>query len=53
MFTSAGSYFCTTNDTTTVSAQPRLVKTSGTAFTLQTVGKSAKKDAIDFICIGS
>jgi hypothetical protein len=52
-FTSASSYFCSVNDATTVNAQARLVKTSGTAFTLSTVGKTAKKDAIDYVCIGS
>ena len=52
-FTSASSYVCTINDYTTAGAQPKLVRTSGTAFTLQTVGKTAKKDVIGFICIGS
>ena len=51
-FTSTSSYFCSVNDATTTGAA-RLVKTSGTAFTLSTVGKSAKHDAIDYICIGS
>jgi hypothetical protein len=40
------------NDATTANAA-KLVKTSGTAFTLTTVGKTAKKDAIDYICVGS
>jgi hypothetical protein len=53
VFTATSSYFCTINDASTLNAQATLVKTNGTAFTLQTVGKNAKKDAIDFICIGS
>jgi hypothetical protein len=51
-FTSTSSYFCSIDDATTANAA-KLVKTSGTAFTLSTVGKGAKKDAIDYICIGS
>ena len=52
-FTSTSSYFCTINDATTAGAQAKLAKTSGTAFTLSTVGTKARKDAIDYICIGS
>jgi hypothetical protein len=51
-FTSTSTYFCSINDATTANAA-KLVKTSGSAFTLSTVGKTAKKDAIDYICIGS
>ena len=51
-YTSTSTYFCTMNDATTANAA-KLVKTSGTAFTLTTVGKTAKKDAIDYICVGS
>jgi hypothetical protein len=51
-FTATSTYFCTINDATTLSAA-KLVKTSGTAFTLTTSGRSAKNDVIDYICIGS
>jgi len=50
-FSSGASYFCTIDDAT--GPYGRLVIKSGTAFTLQTVGKTAKKDVISFICIGS
>ncbi len=52
VFTSTSTYFCTINDATTTNAA-KLVKTSGTAFSLTTVGRGAKKDVIDYICIGS
>ncbi len=53
VFSSASSYFCAINDATTAGAQAKLVTTSGTAFTLATVGVSAKNDVISFICFGS
>jgi Collagen triple helix repeat (20 copies) len=53
VFTSASTYFCAINDATTAGAQAKLVNTSGTAFTLATVGASAKNDVISFICVGS
>jgi hypothetical protein len=53
VFSSASSYFCALNDATTAGAQAKLVTTSGTAFTLATVGASAKNDVISFICFGS
>jgi hypothetical protein len=52
-FTSAVSYVCSINDSTTAGAQAKLVTTTGTAFTLATVGASAKNDVISFICFGS
>lgn len=51
VFTAASSYFCTINDST--GPNGKLVITSGKAFTLQTVGKSAKHDVISYICVGS
>ena len=52
-FNSASSYFCAINDATTAGAQAKLVTTSGTAFTLATVGASAMNDVISFVCFGS
>jgi hypothetical protein len=52
VFSAGSGYFCSIDDATNAGAA-RLVKTSGTAFTLQTVGKNAKHDVIDYICVGS
>ncbi len=51
-FTSASSYVCTITDYTTVNAQAKLTRSSGTAFALTTMGPAAKNDVIGFICIG-
>ncbi|MDX6480662.1 MAG: hypothetical protein QOG85_1172 [Gaiellaceae bacterium] len=50
-FSSASSYFCAINDANGPNA--RLAITSGTTFTLQTQGKSARNDKISYICVGS
>jgi hypothetical protein len=52
-FTSASSYVCSVDDYTTNNAQQKLVRTSGTAFTLTTMGPAAKNDVLGYICIGS
>ena len=52
-FSSASSYVCTVADYTTANGQAKLVRTSGTAFTLQTSGAGAKNDVIGYICLGS
>lgn len=52
-FSSASSYVCTTGDSTTPGADPQIVRTSGTAFTLQTSGAGAQNDVISFICLGN
>ncbi|HEY7421392.1 MAG TPA: hypothetical protein VH541_05215, partial [Gaiellaceae bacterium] len=52
VFTSASSFLCVAQDYTRGSGQVKVVNTSGSAFTLQTTGNSAKKDVIGFTCIG-
>jgi hypothetical protein len=51
-FSSASSYVCTVNDSTTVNGSALLVNTSGTAFTLTTTGPASLTDVIAFICLG-
>lgn len=52
-FTSASSYVCTIDDSTTPGANPQIKRTSGTTFTLQTSGVAAQNDTISFVCLGN
>jgi hypothetical protein len=52
-FSSAGSYTCFTQDFTSNNGGVKLVRTSGTAFTLTTMGPAAKNDAIGYFCVGN
>jgi hypothetical protein len=46
-------YSCFTQDYTSNNGQVKLVKTSGTAFTLSTMRPAAKNDAIGYFCVGN
>jgi hypothetical protein len=52
-FSSASSYICDVQDYTSANGQAKVANTSGTAFTLTTMGPAAKNDVIGYICIGS